>query len=120
MKPYDADLKPLEGKLEFARREVDEEIALASEQSADSGRELQLIHYNAQLIHHNVQLIHHNENKRRISDCLAVVKKGGVLQRTEARLFRTQALAEIRRLEIERMVREEGTECFITTSLADV
>ena len=113
MKPYDADLKPLEEKLEFARREVEDEIALASEQSADSGRELQLIHYNA-------QLIHHNENKRRISDCLAEVKKGRVLQRTEARLFRTQALAEIRRLEIERIVREEGTECFITTSLADV
>ena len=112
MKPYDADLKPLEEKLEFARREVEDEIALASEQSADSGRELQLIHY--------------YENKRSISDCLAEVKRGGILQRIEAkadRLFRTQqteALAEIRRLEIERMVREKGTECFITTELAEV
>ena len=97
---------------------MDEEIALASEQSADSGRGLQLIH-------HNVHLIHHNENKRRISDCLAEVRKGGVLQRIEARadrFFRTQqteALAEIRGLQIERMVKEEGTKCFITTSPAD-
>ena len=87
---------------------MEDEIALASEQSADSGRGLQLIQY--------------YENKRSISDCLTEVKKGGVLQRIEAkadRLFRTQqteALAEIRKLEIERMVREEGTECFITTS----
>ena len=130
MKPYDADLKPLEGKLEFARQEVHEEIVLASEQSAGSGRELQLIHYNAQLNHHNVQLnhhnvqlIHHNENKQRISDCVAEVKKEGFLQRAEARLFRaqqTEALAEIRMLEIERIAREEGSEYLTTTSPADV
>ena len=118
MKPFDADLKPLEVKLEFARREVYEEITLASEQRADAD------HQELQLIHHNVRLIHHNDNKRRISDCLAEVKKGGVLQRIEAkadRLFRTQqteALSEIRRLQIQRVAKEEGTECITTTSPA--
>ena len=113
MRPFDADLKPLEEKLEFARREVDEEIALASEQRAD--QELQLIHHNVRLINHNLKLIQYNHNKRRISDCQAEVKRGGILQRIEAkadRLFRTQqteALAEIHRLQIQRTVKEEGT-----------
>ena len=124
MKPFDADFKSLEEKLEFARREVDEEIALASEQRAD--QELQLIHHNVWLINHNLQLIQYNDDKRRISDCPAEVKKGGVLQRIEAkadRLFRTQpteALAEIHRLQIQRMVKEEGTECITTTSPVDL
>ena len=124
MKPFDADLKPLEEKLEFARREVNEEIALASEQRAD--QELQLIHHNVRLIHHNLQLIHYNDNERRISDCLAEVKTGGVLQRIEAkanRLFRTQqteALTEIHRLQMQRMVKEEGTECITTMSPANL
>ena len=115
MKSYDADLRPLEEKLEFARGEVNEEIALASEQSADADRELQLIQYNVQLM-----------SKRRISDCLAEVRKGGALQRVEAKadkLFRTkqtEQLAEIRRLEIERIIKEEGTDCFIRASLADL
>ena len=117
MKPFDADLKPLEEKLEFARREVDEEIALASEQRAD--QELQLIRHNIRQIHHNLQLTHCNDNMRRISDCPTEVKKGGVLQRIEAkadRLFRSQQteLAEIRRLQIQRMVKEEGTKCITT------
>ena len=131
MKPFDADFKSLEEKLEFARREVDEEIALASEQRADASeqradQELQLIHHNVRLIHHNLQLIQYNDNKRRISDCLAEVKKGGILQRIEAkadRLFRTQqteALTEIHRLQIQRMVKEEGTECAITASPVDL
>ena len=137
MKPFDADLKPLEEKLEFARREVYEEIDLASEQRAD--QELQLIHNNVRLIHHSLQLIHYNDNKRRISDCPAEVKKSGVLQRIEAkadrlfrtqqteakadRLFRTQqteALAEIHRLQIQRMVKEEGIECITTTPPVDL
>ena len=91
-------------------------------------RELQLIQYNVRLIHHNAQLNQYRENKRRILDCHAEVKKGGVLQRIEAkagRLFRTkqiEELAEIRRLQIERAVKEQGTECFITSpaGLVDV
>ena len=67
MKPFDADLKPLEVKLEFARREVYEEITLASEQRADADhQELELIHHNVRLIHHNLQLIHYDDNERRI------------------------------------------------------
>ena len=126
MKPFDADLKPLEEKLEFARREVYEEITLASEQRADADhQELQLIHHNVRLIHHNLQLIHYDDNERRISDCLAEVKKGGVLQRIESkadRLFRTQqtALTEIHKLQIQRMVKEEGTKCITTTPPADL
>ena len=91
-------------------------------------REQQLIQRNVRLIHHNVQLNQYSENKRRISECQAEVKKGGVLQRIEAkadRLFRakqTEELAEIRRLQIERAVKEEGTECFISSpgGLADI
>ena len=125
MKPFDVDLKPLEEKLEFARREVYEEITLASEQRADADhQELQLIRHNIQQIHHNLQLTHCNDNMRRISDCPTEVKKGGVLQRIEAkadRLFRTQQteLAEIRRLQIQRMAKEEGTKCITTMQPPD-
>ena len=126
MKPFDADLKPLEEKFEFARREVYEEITLASEQRADADhQELRLIRLSVRQIHHNLQLTHYNDNMRRISDYPTEVKKGGVLQRIEAkadRLFRTQQteLTEIRRLQIQMMVKEEGTKCISTTQPSDL
>ena len=103
MKPYDADLKPLEERLDFAAGEVQEEILLASEQNAYSSRELQLTHY--------------YEYKRDISLRQNEVRKARTLQRIKARadiLFQTkqtEALAEIERLLIQRREKDEGNQC---------
>ena len=103
----------MEANLTAARHEVDEEIRLASEQKAHSGRELQQLEC--------------GKNERHRLDYLVEVRRSQMhrsLQRKEIisnRLFRSLQLVDMadqKELQVQKVIKKEGTLSMLTAPLA--